>query len=50
VRILLATNTVAGFPPLRSGESGGRPFATETDALMGDYSAARKIIDDLFSH
>ncbi|WP_321916574.1 MULTISPECIES: hypothetical protein [unclassified Paraburkholderia] len=48
VRIFQAASTVAVFSPLRFGEAGGRPFATEADALMGGYSAARKIIDDLF--
>jgi hypothetical protein len=50
VRILQAGNAVAVFSPLRFGEVGGRPFATEADALMGGYSAARRIVDDLFSH
>ncbi|WP_321930756.1 hypothetical protein [Paraburkholderia guartelaensis] len=50
VRIFQAANTVAVFSPLRFGEAGGRPFATEADALMGGYSAARKIVDDLFCH
>ena len=50
VRILPATSTVAVFSSLRFGEAGGRPFATEADALMGGYSAARKIVDDLFCH
>ncbi|WP_233888731.1 hypothetical protein [Paraburkholderia flagellata] len=50
VRIIQATNTVAVFSPLRFGEVCGRPFATEADALMGGFSAARKIVDDLFCH
>lgn len=50
VRIFQAASTLAVFSPLRFGESRGRPFATEADALMGGYSAARKIVDDLFSH
>ena len=49
VSILRAGSTVAVFSPLRFGESGGRPFATEADAIMGGHSAARKIVDDLFS-
>lgn len=48
VRIFQAASTVAVFSPLRFGEAGGRPFVTEADALMGGYSAARKIVDDLF--
>ncbi|WP_027796001.1 hypothetical protein [Paraburkholderia acidipaludis] len=48
VRIFRAGATVAAFSPLRFGEVAGRPFATEADALMGGYSAARKIVDDLF--
>ncbi|HTR08879.1 MAG TPA: hypothetical protein VMJ11_19955 [Paraburkholderia sp.] len=50
VRIFQAATTVAVFAPLRFGEVGGRPFTTESDALMGGYSAARKIVDDLFCH
>jgi hypothetical protein len=49
VRILQAGTAVAVFSPLRFGDTGGRPFATEADALMTGYSAARKIVDDLFS-
>ncbi|CAG9252245.1 conserved hypothetical protein [Paraburkholderia unamae] len=48
VRIFQAANTVAVYSPLCFGEAGGRPFATEADALMGGYSAACKIVDDLF--
>jgi hypothetical protein len=40
---------MAVFSPLRFGEAGGHPFATEADALMDGYSAARRIVDDLFS-
>lgn len=50
VRIFLADRTLAVFSPLRFGEISGRPFTTEVDALMGGYSAARKIVDDLFCH
>jgi len=49
VRIFRAGNALAVFSPLRFGEAGGHPFATEADALMGGYSAARRIVDDLFS-
>lgn len=49
VRIFKEGQALAVFSPLRFGELGGRPFATDTDALMGGYSAARKIVDDLFS-
>lgn len=48
VRIFQAGNAMAVFSPLRFGEAGGHPFATEADALMGGYSAARRIVDDLF--
>lgn len=48
VRLFRGGNNVASFSPLRFGEAGGRPFDTEVDALMGGYSAARKIVDDLF--
>lgn len=50
VRIFWAAYPVAVFSPLRFGEAGGRPFATEADALMGGFSAARRIVDDLFGH
>lgn len=50
VRIFQADNAVAMFSPLRFGEAGGLPFVTEADALMGGYSAARRMVDDLFSH
>jgi hypothetical protein len=50
VKIFQAGNAMAVFSPLRFGESGGHPFATEADALMGGYSAARRIVDDLFNH
>ncbi len=49
VRIFKEGTAIAIFSPLRFGEAGGRPFATEADALMGGYSAACKIVDDLFS-
>jgi hypothetical protein len=38
---------VAIFSPLRLGDSGGRSFSSEGDALMTGYSAARRIVDDL---
>jgi len=46
-RIFQAGAAVAVFSPLRFGETRGRPFVTEGDALMGGYSAARRIVDDL---
>jgi hypothetical protein len=49
VRIFQAGAAMAVFSPLRFGEAGGHPFATEADALMGGYRAARRIVDDLFS-
>jgi hypothetical protein len=49
VRIFQAENAVAIFLPQRFGEAGGRRFASNADALMGGYSAARRIVDDLFS-
>jgi hypothetical protein len=35
------------FSPLRLGDSDGRSFSSDTDALMVGYSAARRIVDDL---
>jgi hypothetical protein len=40
---------VAMFSPVRLGDSGARAFSTEGDALMTGYSAARRIVDDLFA-
>jgi hypothetical protein len=48
VRICKAGAAVAVFSPLRFGESQGKPFLSEADALMGGYSAGRRIVDDLF--
>jgi hypothetical protein len=50
VRIFRAGDAVAFFSPWRFGEAGGHPFRTDVDALMGGFSAACKIIDDLFGH
>jgi hypothetical protein len=47
IRIFQAGAAMAVFSPLRFGEAGGHPFATEADALMGGYSATRRIVDDL---
>jgi hypothetical protein len=48
VKIFQADNAIAIFSPLRFGEAGGRPFRTESDALMGGHSVAQRIVDDLF--
>jgi hypothetical protein len=40
---------VAIFSPLRLGDSGGRAFSTQGEALMTGYSAARRLVDDLFA-
>jgi hypothetical protein len=49
VRITKAGASIAVFSPLRFGESLGRPFLSEADALMGGYSAGRRLVDDLFN-
>ena len=49
VRICKEGAALAVFSPLRFGESQGKPFLSEADALMGGYSAGRRIVDDLFS-
>ncbi|APA90162.1 hypothetical protein BJG93_30950 (plasmid) [Paraburkholderia sprentiae WSM5005] len=49
VRVYQAGNAIATFSPLRFDIAGGRPFDTEADALMAGYSAARRIVDDLFA-
>lgn len=38
---------VSCFPPLRFGETEDRPFRNEADALMGGFSAGRRLIEDL---
>lgn len=48
VRIYKAGAAVVVFSPLRFGESQGKPFLSEEDALMGGYSAGRRIVGDLF--
>jgi len=40
---------VAVFSPLRFGESQGKPFISEIDALMSGYSAGRRVVDDLLT-
>ncbi|WP_248295131.1 hypothetical protein [Paraburkholderia sp. UYCP14C] len=50
VHVYQAGNAVATFSPLRFDAAGGRRFDTEADALMAGYSAARRIVDDLFAH
>jgi len=48
VRIAKAGASVAMSSPLRVGESQRKPFLRESDALMGGYSAGRRLVDDLF--
>jgi len=49
VKILHGETATATLSPLRLGDISGRPFASAVEALMGGYSAACKIVDDLFS-
>ena len=49
VSISKAGTSVAVFSPLRFGESQGKPFLSEADALMAGYSAGQRIVDDLFN-
>ncbi|HTH60396.1 MAG TPA: hypothetical protein VL689_09595 [Paraburkholderia sp.] len=49
VKILHGDDPITAITPLRLGDLAGRPFASDADALMGGYSAARKLVDDLFS-
>jgi hypothetical protein len=37
------------FSPLRFGESRGKLFFGETDALMGGFSTGQRIVEDLFT-
>jgi hypothetical protein len=48
VSVSRSGQVVATFSPLRFDVSGGRPFDTEVDALMGGYSAGRRIVENLF--
>jgi hypothetical protein len=47
VRVFRGAETIAAIAPVRSREAGGRPFATEADALMSGYSSGRRMIDEL---
>ena len=49
VTISRTGTAVAVFSPLRFGESQGKPFISEIDALMSGYSAARRVVDDLLT-
>ncbi|SOE97733.1 hypothetical protein SAMN05414139_10893 [Burkholderia sp. D7] len=40
---------IAVFSPLRFGESQGKSFTPENDALMSGYSAGRRVVDDLLT-
>ncbi|MEM5328821.1 hypothetical protein VSR34_19810 [Paraburkholderia sp. JHI2823] len=48
VRISRDGHAMAIFSPLSFGVPRGSPFSSEIDALMGGYSAGRKIVDDFF--
>jgi len=47
VKIVRGDAPLAAFSPLRLGDNAGQAFGSEGEALMGGYSAARKIVDDL---
>lgn len=49
VRISKAGASVGVFSPIRFGESPGKSFTSEADALMAGYGAGRRIVDDLFN-
>ncbi|WP_413195038.1 hypothetical protein [Pararobbsia alpina] len=49
VAIREADRSALVLPPLRLGDSGGKAFGTEAEAMMTGYAAARRIIDDLFA-
>ena len=46
-RITRAGLPASPFAPLRLGAADRRPFLNEVDALLGGYSAGRRMIDDL---
>jgi hypothetical protein len=49
VKISKADGSVSVFSPLRLGESQGKRFISESDALMSGYSAGRRLVDDLLA-
>ena len=49
IQIAHATNGKAVTSRLRLGDAGGRAFASEAEALMTGYGAARHMVDDLFA-
>ena len=49
VKIRQVGAAAARFSPVRFGEAGGKPFASEADALMGGFGAGRRMVDDLLT-
>ena len=49
VGISKADSSAPVLPVLRLGDSGGKAFGTEAEAMMTGYAAARRIVDDLFA-
>jgi hypothetical protein len=49
VQVYPTGHAIAALSPLRFDTAAGRPFNSEADALMGGYSAGRRIVDDLFA-
>lgn len=49
VKIRQVGAATARFSPVRFGDSGGKPLASEADALMGGYGAGRRMVDDLLT-
>lgn len=45
VRIVESAGAPIRIAPLKLGEAGGRAFTSEVDALMGGYTAGRRLID-----
>ncbi|MGB8416264.1 hypothetical protein [Paraburkholderia sp.] len=46
VTIWKAGGPVSCFTPVRLGKADGRPLRNEADALMGGFSAGRRLIND----
>lgn len=49
VEIYRPRGLIPCFPQLRLADHDDRRFATEVDALMGGYSAGRRVVDDVLS-
>jgi len=49
VRIEANENAAPPSATLKIDDAGGLPFGSDIDALMGGYSAARRLVDELLA-